>query len=44
MKRIIGVIVTIAILGGLAWGGLALYRHYNSPKEKLSFQTERYTS
>ena len=41
MKRVLGIIITVVILGALGWGGFALYRHYNTPQEKLSFQIEK---
>lgn len=40
MKRVLGIVITIVVLGALGWGGVALYRYYNAPPEKLSFQTE----
>ena len=41
MKKILGIVITVVVLGALGWGGLALYRYYNTPQEKLLFQTEK---
>ena len=41
MKRILGIIIIVAVLALLVWGSCALYRHYNTPQEKLSFQSEK---
>ena len=40
MKRILFILLTLAILALLGWGGFKLYKHYNAPKEKLVFKTE----
>lgn len=41
MKRILGIAFIIVLLGLLVWGGIFLYRRFNAPQEKLSFQTEK---
>ena len=41
MKRILGIAFIIVLLGLLVWGGVFLYRRFNAPQEKLSFQTEK---
>ena len=41
MKRILGAVITLAVLALLAWGGLKLYRHYNNPEQALVFKTEK---
>ena len=41
MKRILGAVITLAVLALLAWGGLKLYRHYNDPEQVLAFKTEK---
>lgn len=40
MKKIFGAVALVVILGALAWGSVALYRYYNTPQEKILFQTE----
>ena len=41
MKRILGAVITLAVLALLAWGGLKLYRRYNNPEQALAFKTEK---
>ena len=41
MKRILGAVITLAVLALLAWGGLKLYRRYNDPEQALAFKTEK---
>ncbi len=41
MKRILTIAIIVVILGLLGWGSVALYRHYNTPQEKLVFKTEK---
>ena len=41
MKRILTIIITLVILGALGWGGIMLYRYYNTPQEKLIFKSEK---
>ena len=41
MKRILGAVITLAVLALLAWGGLKLYRNYNDPGQALAFKTEK---
>ena len=41
MKRILGAVITLAVLALLAWGGMKLYRHYNNPEQALAFKTEK---
>ena len=41
MKRILTIVVSLAVLALLGWGGMKLYRYYNAPGEKLVFKTEK---
>ena len=41
MKKIFTIVVLLAVLALLGWGGMKLYRYYNSPQEKLVFKTEK---
>ena len=41
MKRILTIVVSLAVLALLGWGGMKLYRYYNAPREKLVFKTEK---
>ena len=41
MKRILGAVITLAVLALLVWGGLKLYRRYNDPEQALAFKTEK---
>ena len=41
MKRILTIIITLVVLGALGWGGIMLYRYYNTPQEKLIFKSEK---
>ena len=41
MKRVLGAVITLAVLALLAWGGLKLYRRYNDPEQALAFKTEK---
>ena len=41
MKKILTIVIFLAVLALLGWGGMKLYRYYNAPKEKLVFKTEK---